>query len=821
MIRIKAAMERIKPYGSKTRPIVNGYCLEGKIPCERRGNCWYIDEEFIEQAILWRQHAPVTLDQLVAEDKRIDSLLGSQKKLCWNNIRRKAGPSILSRGYALLFSGNFIAPDKIELTRNIIKTEVDAYFGAQNRILITDVAKETGISVYKLKNMIKSGELKTAKRVKENWTIEKAEVSDIVDDGGLVGIYDFCKQILPSVKTLFDLNNRSHRAVLFAFLKKSNLKGYLQTWDQAGLHGDRKNALYFPDIISDQMKQLLTEYFQHYGPAEDRLKKMATDPYWQSHKRTYEALTRFAETKITIGMVALFETIMCCISCEIMDATDEDVNRMADYVQHAPAQIYSKYLSQFLSFVKDEYEDCTFSVVLNYRSDQNRKKIIQTAPYPFHMYMSGAYLCFNQEFITEHELVKKSLDTYKYAVLWLNMCWHYVGAWRSSDIFRLHIIPLPHEKTEVRRMIEAGEYTDEAIIVSLMLENEINGAHAKPHKTKDSQNNGFLVVTFPETLRSVIGLVYSICCLHCEDQLVEQKLEAKDYIAFFGDAYRKIFGNQLFLNRRANKSFEDAIAEITEQDSGTRNKLLGYVVASYARGHSFTSGKLSSVTYKYLQTKMDGYGINEILMMLWESGTCSFIPYMLLEMVYGKKFEQLTFPQQSQLISMSKLSALSAENISELVQKVHVKSEAVLDRIFYKYNQEENKKIIADQMLTNIVHREAIGKQMGVSCLCAARRVPCCYPAKQNCVGCEYAIYERGLFFFAVQRIKIMYERLKKASTDGEKKKINGLLEDVYLPAVYEIMLFSKEHYGMNIEPYKQEILELMTGGASIAADID
>lgn len=409
MIRIKAAMERIKPYGSKTRPIVNGYCLEGKIPCERRGNCWYIDEEFIEQAILWRQHAPVTLDQLVVEDKRIDSLLGSQKKLCWNNIRRKAGPSILSRGYALLFSGNFIAPDKIELTRNIIKTEVDAYFGAQNRILITDVAKETGISVYKLKNMIKSGELKTAKRVKENWTIEKAEVSDIVDDGGLVGIYDFCKQILPSVKTLFDLNNRSHRAVLFAFLKKSNLKGYLQTWDQAGLHGDRKNALYFPDIISDQMKQLLTEYFQHYGPAEDRLKKMATDPYWQSHKRTYEALTRFAETKITIGMVALFETIMCCISCEIMDATDEDVNRMADYAQHAPAQIYSKYLSQFLSFVKDEYEDCTFSVVLNYRSDQNRKKIIQTAPYPFHMYMSGAYLCFNQEFITEHELVKKAL----------------------------------------------------------------------------------------------------------------------------------------------------------------------------------------------------------------------------------------------------------------------------------------------------------------------------------------------------------------------------------------------------------------------------
>lgn len=66
-----------------------------------------------------------------------------------------------------------------------------------------------------------------------------------------------------------------------------------------------------------------------------------------------------------------------------------------------------------------------------------------------------------------------------------------------------------------------------------------------------------------------------------------------------------------------------------------------------------------------------------------------------------------------------------------------------------------------------------------------------------------------------------MYERLKKASTDGEKKKINGLLEDVYLPAVYEIMLFSKEHYGMNIEPYKQEILELMTGGVSIAADID
>ena len=35
------------------------------------------------------------------------------------------------------------------------------------------------------------------------------------------------------------------------------------------------------------------------------------------------------------------------------------------------------------------------------------------------------------------------------------------------------------------------------------------------------------------------------------------------------------------------------------------------------------------------------------------------------------------------------------------------------------------------------------------------------------------------------------------------------------------MMLFSKEQYGMNIEAYKNEIVELMNGGATIAANIN
>ena len=66
-----------------------------------------------------------------------------------------------------------------------------------------------------------------------------------------------------------------------------------------------------------------------------------------------------------------------------------------------------------------------------------------------------------------------------------------------------------------------------------------------------------------------------------------------------------------------------------------------------------------------------------------------------------------------------------------------------------------------------------------------------------------------------------MYEKLANARTDRERRKISGMLEDIYLPAVYEMMLFSKEQYGMNIESYKNEIVELMNGGATIAASIN
>ena len=124
-------------------------------------------------------------------------------------------------------------------------------------------------------------------------------------------------------------------------------------------------------------------------------------------------------------------------------------------------------------------------------------------------------------------------------------------------------------------------------------------------------------------------------------------------------------------------------------------------------------------------------------------------------------------------------------------------------------------------MLQSIVNRNAIGKQLDVICLCAARRFPCAHPGKNECFGCEYAIYERGLFFFAIQKLKETYILLDVAKTEGEKRKIQGMLNDIYLPSIYQMLIIAKNVYGMDIDCYKNDIREVMNGGGRIAIHID
>ena len=97
----------------------------------------------------------------------------------------------------------------------------------------------------------------------------------------------------------------------------------------------------------------------------------------------------------------------------------------------------------------------------------------------------------------------------------------------------------------------------------------------------------------------------------------------------------------------------DEIAQNVATDIGAVPNFLGYTVAQYSRGHI----RGSNSTPRYLSAKLDGLDINEIMILLFESGFCSFITNNLLQLVYGDQYQSLDVQAQNKLIKQSNLNA--------------------------------------------------------------------------------------------------------------------------------------------------------------------
>ena len=112
-------------------------------------------------------------------------------------------------------------------------------------------------------------------------------------------------------------------------------------------------------------------------------------------------------------------------------------------------------------------------------------------------------------------------------------------------------------------------------------------------------------------------------------------------------------------------------------------------------------------------------------------------------------------------------------------------------------------------MLINVVTKTALSKTTGISCLCAARRLPCPF-MNRECAGCAYAIYEMSVFFHLLRKVKNMYSALAVAKTEGERRKIQMLLDNEILPAVCEVLVIAKDEYGMEVHRYKEQLVNII-----------
>lgn len=798
----------LEPFDIKTRPHLTSYCRDGVIPAIRKGNIWYPDDGYVNCAVIWRK-GQVTLEEMIEDNSYYSSLSDDDKKKCVRSIKLYAAKHFQDDNrYSILFSGHFINRKEIENVKEIIAKET-AYYANRNALVpIKDVARRMGVSVYQAKKMTLP-----STRMRGDLYCD-AEVIDQINDtrSQYIGIYTLTTEILSGVNTVFDPQSESDRLMLRKYVRESELCDLAIPAEMMTFPDDRRNAMYFPVDYKETVASALIPFFIRFGLVPERLAILSTDPFWDMHPVTKKLFDTFSIKKQENGLVALMETLVYGLHCEITECTNEDIEELLAYAERAQYQIYKQYTVLFVNFCKKS-NNCAYNVILKYEPLRIGQLNVDTSPYPFAQYFAFSHLLFSQPMIERNELVDKAFSDVKYALLWLYCIWQYCTAWRVSDFFRIPVIHVPYTDVQLRKVIESGEFEREAVTLSILLENEINSKQRRPQKTAERQeesDNVFpLVVVFPESLRSVIGIVYAICVVMSDcKQFPVIRFYIADYEYMFGSIYGKILGHVTFQNRRANKSFMGTVVELAEKDPVIKAPVKGYALASFTRSHVVDEDTLSDMTSRYLQYKLEGLTVDEILMQLWDTGCCSFVPHMLLQAVYGEKFGSLSVTDQTNILLESGLTAFSAEAGARLMRKAYLHDRDVVQTIL-----SEGGASAATQVLQGLIDRRAPSKQIGVLCLRSSLKLPCSQQRSQKCFTCPYKLPQVSSIYLIMSDIEELMEKMNTARTEGSRKKYFFALRDHYFPAVYKMLVFSKEAYRMNVSDIANRLADMYEKG--------
>ncbi|MBQ6270497.1 MAG: helix-turn-helix domain-containing protein [Clostridiales bacterium] len=796
-------VQDISPFEIKSKTQIFIYLRSQSIPGIQIKGRWHIEREYINKAIAWRESTS-TLDELV---HRITiQTIDAQAK---RRIREAAYPFFeRDNPLALLFVGEFfISHENEDSVISIIQREIDLRTNKDKMLNLREAASELGISPYRLRNRIISGSI-PGERIKNDWRIQKSEIEKIKDNAGkYLSVFETSCRIAKAENTIFDPENRYSRVFLNQYLKSSSLGESLLRGEDINVIDTAHNTYFYPAELSLEFEELIRKYFRRYGSRRKLKEKLSSDSFWDSYPKTNTILQKYATNVNDKAITYLQDILIHTLRCEITECSDEDIKRMKEYVDSIGIAFASQSWAKLIRYTKENYE-CNYSIEF-YRSTTRKQKTSESVqPYTREQFFRMSYMVFNNEYIHDNQLITKSIVDPKNAYVWLYSAIHYLGAWRKSDIdSSLPILDLPYTPEETILNIRNASFDKDAIMLSIKLEGELNNRIIPPHKTREKQSERGLTLHIPTSLRVVFGTIYAIYCYHVHSgHSINKNLSEFMFVRFFGPDYEKIFGIKPFSNRRANKSYMDEIAQNVTSDIGAVPNFLGYTVAQYSRGHV----RGSNSTPRYLSAKLDGLDKNEIMMLLFESGFCSFITNNLLQLVYGDQYRSLDVQSQNNLIKLSNLNAYKSETLTSLLDSAYTRSEKALNTILQNIKKENDKKYVAEQMLVNIATRSSLSGSSGISCLCAARRLPCANP-NRTCFGCIFGIYEASFFYLALDQVKQAYKRLNRSKTIAERTKNQMLIDQEILPAITEIISVAETSYGMDLSEYKENLISLIT----------
>ena len=312
------------------------------------------------------------------------------------------------------------------------------------------------------------------------------------------------------------------------------------------------------------------------------------------------------------------------------------------------------FLCSFISFVQDR-ADCNYKN--EYIFDYKTKREIDVSPYTVEQMFKFAVLIFNETHPLYQKRIIDCIEKKNIASTWLYVALHFISAWRTSDYIKnLPRISLPtNTYQEFFDIVQKGEFTDvmaEDIVAEII--DKVKFLELNPKKT-ENRNHHSLLLDIPISARKTIGLLLGLCEAHLQKEEDVESTYITTYVKndwvyknIFGDEFIDIFGDKYFSNLRANKFYLNYIAKkADDEEVGS-----GYIIASLARAHNFTTDKMSNTTGVYLKYFKNLTDSEILTKTLFERGVCSFIPYMALKIIDGDiDIKKLSHNEKTELIS--------------------------------------------------------------------------------------------------------------------------------------------------------------------------
>ena len=514
--------------------------------------------------------------------------------------------------------------------------------------------------------------------------------------------------------------------------------------------------------------------------------------------------------------LCLIDFICSYLPGELDESSDNEISTLLDYAFDELSHFNSNILADFINWThnhtKTLYKNMYY--INNYTKDDDRN-----SAYDPHSYLNILYHLYNQDYIEENDMYALAAESKNYVDTWLFLAMHFLCALRNTDLVKIPHPRLPKPPEEILEQVENRTFSEaDAKFTLYTVIWELEALMLTPNKTQRISGVASIKLHIPESVEVHIGTLFAIAEAHfqlangnSEKPLIRVITGYEQINRYMGEEIGELFIESDFRSKAANKSYMQMIYLLTDDILGVNDefRVKGYMLAALARSHKGSYGDFAKTTSIYLKdAKMSGYTPEFVARELFERGVLSVIPSMLLKMVVGEDYSNLSVENQTKMIQELNMSPAEVEKTISVMQKNMKHSTDIVKSLYNEHTKEEVLNI-----LHNIGNGDAYSKTDSCMCLITAMGKMCPHLGYSNCPSCEYEISTKTTMFLMAREIHRLQELYKKTDNPVEKQRYKAIVKDIVAPSIEEMLTVMDDVCGPEaVETLEKIIMEGRNG---------